>query len=335
MSVQVGSQVVICDLPVHFDTYKGCTHGCEYCFTLRKYNNRAFEEKNVLTSVRNFIKGKRNILTNWIDWPIPLHWGAMSDPFQPLEKTHKASLKVLEILAETKYPFVVSTKNTPLLLEEPYASLLKECNVALQVSMVCPDYDPIEPGTPKFRERLKDLPALNKLVKRLIVRSQPYVLGAHMQIAKFIPQYRDAGVYGIILEGMKRIKKSPGFEKLGGEMVYPANSLRAEFSYLKELCHATKLVFLCGENRLRWMSDSPTCCGVSGMEGFRPNVANMNRLHECNYSDAMRKCGTAQCFKAMDQSTVSTKVFKTASYEKMMETAKKTKTYRAMMGLDD
>jgi len=31
-----GSQVILCDLPVRFDTYRGCAHACRYCFAAAK-----------------------------------------------------------------------------------------------------------------------------------------------------------------------------------------------------------------------------------------------------------------------------------------------------------
>lgn len=33
---EYGSQIVLCDLPIRFDTYKGCSHNCKYCFVQRK-----------------------------------------------------------------------------------------------------------------------------------------------------------------------------------------------------------------------------------------------------------------------------------------------------------
>ena len=27
-----GSQCYLCDVPIRFDTYIGCSHGCKYCF---------------------------------------------------------------------------------------------------------------------------------------------------------------------------------------------------------------------------------------------------------------------------------------------------------------
>ena len=31
-----GSQIALCDLPVRFDTYRACEHGCVYCFARAK-----------------------------------------------------------------------------------------------------------------------------------------------------------------------------------------------------------------------------------------------------------------------------------------------------------
>ena len=94
---------------------------------------------------RSFIEGKRGRKTAWCDWNIPIHWGGMSDPFQPIEKNIRASYECLKLLAETKYPFVVSTKGK-LVVDPEYLDLLAQCNCVVQVSMVCSKYDPLEPG---------------------------------------------------------------------------------------------------------------------------------------------------------------------------------------------
>lgn len=33
--IDCGSQIAICDMPIHFDNYIGCSHACEYCFAKR------------------------------------------------------------------------------------------------------------------------------------------------------------------------------------------------------------------------------------------------------------------------------------------------------------
>ena len=105
-----GSQAILCDIPIRFDTYRGCAHGCRYCFTQHKINlsnMKPFESEGTLKS---FIGGFRERETRWCDWNIPLHWGGVSDRFQPMEAQIQNSFRALKVFAESKYPFVVSTK---------------------------------------------------------------------------------------------------------------------------------------------------------------------------------------------------------------------------------
>ena len=279
MAIECGSQSPICDLPVHFDTYRGCTHRCAYCFAVRKESLRnkkvvpIFGEKHL----RDFCNGKQTKETAWVDWKIPLHWGGMSDPFQPCEKKFGVSKKALEIFAETQYPFVVSTKGR-IIAEPEYLELISRCNAVVQISMLCSAYDKIEEGCPTFEERLEILKAVSKVAKRTIVRCQPYTRVHFEEIKANIQRFAECGAYGVIFEGMKFIKKADGMEKIGGDYVYPMKDLRADFVLLKAECHKYGLKFFSGENRLRAMGDSLCCCGVEGVKGFQPNHFNLSRL---------------------------------------------------------
>lgn len=76
-----GSQVILCDVPIRFDTYEGCSHLCEYCFAQRKssvFNN--IKRGETVASLINFIKGQRLGDVSWCDWDIPLHWGGHVRP---------------------------------------------------------------------------------------------------------------------------------------------------------------------------------------------------------------------------------------------------------------
>ena len=53
-----GSQVLLCDLPVRFDTYKGCSHGCVYCFAQKKANMSDIKPYESVFVLKNFIEGK-------------------------------------------------------------------------------------------------------------------------------------------------------------------------------------------------------------------------------------------------------------------------------------
>lgn len=140
MGIDCGSQIILCEYPIRLDTYEGCSHDCKYCFARNKRDISKVKPLPSAEAVRRFANGERSQNTRWCDWAIPLHWGGMSDPFQPLEKRYGESLKVLQVLAETQYPVIVSTKGK-LIAEEPYLSLIAKCNIVVQISMTAPLLD--------------------------------------------------------------------------------------------------------------------------------------------------------------------------------------------------
>ena len=79
MGCKCGSQIILCNLPVRFDTYRGCSHGCRYCFAQKKNDISHIERDESVDGLRSFIEGKRGNETEWCDWNIPIHWGGMSD----------------------------------------------------------------------------------------------------------------------------------------------------------------------------------------------------------------------------------------------------------------
>jgi DNA repair photolyase len=332
MSVQCGSEIAFCDLPVNFDTYSGCSHGCEYCFAQKKIAIDKIASRDNLTALKSFISGKQGKDTNWCDWKIPIHWGGLSDPFQPVERRVGASYQALKVFAETKYPVIISTKNPGMLLTEPYAGVLKECRAVVQVSMVSPSYDQVERGAAPFLDRMATLLRLRGLVLRLIVRCQPYLSGLHEEIIGYMPQYKTAGVHGMIFEGMKRQKRFPVFVRLGSDMVYPTEILRPQYEALRDAAHANGLKFYSGDERLRALGDSMTCCGIDGLEGFIPNTRNLNRWNESNYTQAMKKKGTITCFRTYSQTTNFGAFAKTKSFAEMMEICKGIQYFKIIMG---
>ena len=75
MGCKCGSQIILCNLPVRFDTYRGCSHGCRYCFAQKKNDISHIERDESVDGLRSFIEGKRGNETEWCDWNIPIHWG--------------------------------------------------------------------------------------------------------------------------------------------------------------------------------------------------------------------------------------------------------------------
>ena len=306
MAINCGIQCLTCDYPIHFDTYKGCSHGCKYCFVKQKYAIHNIEPITQAKSLENFVSGKRNFETKWCDWNIPLHWGGNSDPFQECEKEYKKSLECLKIFARTKYPFIVSTKNPVMLTEEPYLSLIQECRCVLQISMACSKYDKLETGAPTFEERLKAVGELSGKVMRIIARVRPYFPDCHKDILKAVPEYAKAGIYGISISGFVSKKKQKGMVRYGGNYAFSNELLAPKFREIKQACRDNGLKFFCCEDGLEHWSDSLTCCGTMGLEDFIPNTYNISHLSYDETppepTEAMKAKDTYQPFKCIGQS---------------------------------
>lgn len=322
-----GSQVTLCDVPIRFDTYEGCSHACSYCFVNRKNDISKIRLGESAHALERFIAGERNQLTSFCDWDIPLHWGGMSDPFQPAERIHKRSLECLEVFARTGYPFIVSTKNK-MIAEGEYLELIKKCNCVVQFSALSPRYDAWEKGASTFDERMQAAKAISPY-KRVIIRCQPYIPQLRYEMIDSLRRFRDAGAYGVIFESMKAQKAFPQMIKLNNDCVYPVNLLREHFEVFRDECHRLGMKFYCGENRLRAMGDSLCCCGIDGL-GWRANTANLNHfLYDKDnfvFTDKMKEVGTAHAFKATSQSSLVNTGGSMFSFERFMTMASQTRS---------
>jgi len=331
-----GSQVVLCDVPIRFDTYKGCSHLCKYCFVQRKKDITDIEKGETAKALLNFINGQRSKAVNWCDWDIPLHWGGMSDPFQPAEKKYRLSYECLKVFADTQYPFIVSTKGR-LVIDEEYLRLLRKCNCIVQISMVCSQYDILEPGAPTFEERLEMVKILSQNVKRVNIRIQPYMTQVFNDVKANIKRFAEAGAHGIIVEGMKFAKRKKNLIKIGADFVYEKQILKEHFEQLKEEAHKYGLKFYVGENRLRTMGDEMCCCGIENMEGFKGNSYNLCHIinnKEYEVTESMKKPDTAMCFTSVYQTTLGDELLVGKTFEDFMkeEYARKPKIYNEIFG---
>ena len=316
-SIDCGSACLNCEIPIRLDTYKGCSHACAYCFNRRFRDISKITPRKCVGELRNFISGKRNVYTNWCDWDIPLHWGGNSDPFQPCEEEYGISYKCLEVFAETKYPFVVSTKGR-LLATPKYLDVLKECDCVVQISMTSPKLDRFEEGAPTFEERLKMIEKIRPNCRRLIVRMQPYIIEARQDVLDELPVLKDLGVHGVILEGMRFYKKAKGLEKVGSNYLYPLKILASDFTKIWEKAHEVGLKFYCGEPDLRFMSDDLCCCGVGDI--YRTNKVTTERMYQglpLEFTEKQQEVGTALCFRAFRMNTKWGELCKKSSYKEM------------------
>lgn len=334
-----GSQCWLCDLPVRFDTYKGCTHGCAYCFVRRKLDISDIEIGETASSLLKFIQGKRTGDVSWVDWDIPIHWGGVSDPFQPCEKKYRVSYDCLKVFEKTQYPFIVSTKGA-LAGDDEYVDLLSKCNCVVQISAVCDSYNKYEPGCPTYRERLEIAKKIASTGKRVIIRIQPYEHQFFDEIKNNLKDVAATGAYGVVIEGMKYLKKRPGLVKVCGDWCYSYQLIKDDFLALKEEGHKHGLKVYAGENRIRELGDSLTCCGIDGLEGFVPNKFNINHFVQgefCKPTKGQLAPGSARVFASTNQTYEFNQRIKDKSFAQVMAYFAKEKadTVKECFGLNE
>lgn len=61
MGCKCGSQIILCNLPVRFDTYRGCSHGCRYCFAQKKNDISHIERDESVDGLPGFRPNEYNL----------------------------------------------------------------------------------------------------------------------------------------------------------------------------------------------------------------------------------------------------------------------------------
>ncbi len=109
------------DLPFDrsINPYRGCEHGCIYCYARPSHANmglspgldfesRLFAKPDIAWVLEQQLRkpGYR---------PAPIMLGANTDPYQPVEKQHRLTRKILEVLDASHHPVAIVTKSAMVL----------------------------------------------------------------------------------------------------------------------------------------------------------------------------------------------------------------------------
>lgn len=301
--IKCGGSIINCDVPIYFDTYTGCSFHCEYCIEDQRRRAKRVGPGTSLQAVESFIKGERGVTTKWCDWKIPIHWGVQSEPFMQRDRVDRRSYRILRLFADWQYPVIICTKSG-VLKDEEYRSVLRACNVLLQVSMTSPGepFRTWERGGYSFRDRYAMICKVVGDVKRLVVRAHPYLMFSLDDVLEWIPRYAAAGVYGLSVDGMAwrgQWIEAGLTEWFSGCMVHPFEELKEHYLRIKACCHEHGLRFYAADNRLRFLSDSRTCCGCDGVEGFWVNRSNVNYYPNIRFTSNMERSYTGGVFRSV------------------------------------
>ena len=114
--------------------YKGCEHGCIYCFARpthaylgfspgADFESKIFTKPNAAELLRKELSAKNYV-------PKVLAIGTNTDPYQPIEKKLRIMRSILEVLWEFKHPVGIVTKNAGILRDLDILAPMAEAGLA-------------------------------------------------------------------------------------------------------------------------------------------------------------------------------------------------------------
>src|SRR3954462_10539112 len=90
------SQFFFCGVPLRLDSYRGCGFQCGFCFARSRMGLGVVEQ--IRPGSPDYLAGKLRrslysdeplgLVGQFLRKRTPIHFGGMSDPFQPAEKTY-------------------------------------------------------------------------------------------------------------------------------------------------------------------------------------------------------------------------------------------------------
>jgi DNA repair photolyase len=148
--------------------YRGCEHGCVYCFARPTHAYMGLSPGLDFES-RIFVKeGAAELLEKELSAPgyepKTIAIGANTDPYQPIEKTHRVMRSILEVLARAKHPVGIVTKSSLILRDLDLLAPMAEQGL-VKVAVSVTTLDPVlarrmEPRASTPARRLETIAAL-------------------------------------------------------------------------------------------------------------------------------------------------------------------------------
>lgn len=190
------------DLPFDrsINPYRGCEHGCAYCYARPShatmglspgldFETRLFAKSNIAEALESDLRKPgyrcRAIML-----------GANTDPYQPIERQHRLTRQVLEVLAAYQHPVAIVTKSNLVLRDlDILAPMAAKGLASVAVSVTTLDRQlsrKLEPRAPTPEKRLQAIAALSAAGVPVSVFAAP-----------MIPFLNDAELEAILEAGAK------------------------------------------------------------------------------------------------------------------------------------
>jgi DNA repair photolyase len=189
--------------------YRGCTHGCHYCFARRYHTQFELGASDEFSSVILVKTNFAEVLRRELDRPLwkrhYVAFGTATDPYQPIEGHYKLTRKALQALAEARTPVGLITKGPMAVRDKDVLAELGSracCTVYFSVPSVDEEaWRLLEPGTAHPLQRLRAVRELNDAGVNAGVLMAPIVPGITSHPAKLEETIRAIADHGASFVG--------------------------------------------------------------------------------------------------------------------------------------
>ena len=194
--------------PWSLNPYRGCTHGCVYCFArgthayLELDTGHDFDTQIVVKINVADVLRRELARPGWRREHVAM--GTNTDPYQRAEGRYRLMPGVISALADSGTPFSILTKGTVLSRDLPLLVAARQqvpVGLAVSLALLDPELQAVlEPGTPSPKARLD-------LIRRitgaglpcgvLVAPVLPYLTDSDDHLYQVVSELVDAGVTGV------------------------------------------------------------------------------------------------------------------------------------------
>jgi DNA repair photolyase len=155
--------------------YKGCTHGCKYCYAPslthdeRAWGSYVDAKVNAATVLERELRGLRKD---------EVFLSSASDPYQPVEARYRLTRQCLEVLLRRGFPVSVLTRSPLVLRDLDLLRRFEWARVGMSITTV--PVKKFEPGVPPLERRIETLRRLGASGIKTWVSLAPVIPGLLM-----------------------------------------------------------------------------------------------------------------------------------------------------------
>ena len=240
--IEISLRSQACPFSLNVDVYdsKRCAYGCRDCYAdfaraslyssffdnTKGMGTRVCSPEYFKTELDELFKHRGSTKEGLQDVPkaismgMPIRLGIRFEDFiRPVEKKKRASLALLNYLADNEYPVMINTKSD-MVGDDEYVEALSrnKAKSAVHVTIISSDeklLKKLEPGAPTFAQRIKGCKNMSEAGIRVVARIEPFMTfltDEKDQVDDYISQILDAGIRHITLDSYSYSAASGGIK---------------------------------------------------------------------------------------------------------------------------